>query len=101
MVAPPEFTTPEEFAAHMGWSARRIRQIAREHGACRIVGNRMVLTKEDIDVIMEAARPKPTKPKEMRESPASVTLEDYELKKLLDRLEALETPPSRKKRKLR
>ena len=36
MVAPPEFTTPEEFAAHMGWSARRIRQIAREHGACRI-----------------------------------------------------------------
>lgn len=55
----PEMITPEQFAEHTGWSARNLRELARKIGACRIVGNRMLLTKEDIDAILEASRPKP------------------------------------------
>jgi hypothetical protein len=54
-----EIATPSELAKHLGWSERRIRALARELGACRILGNRMVLTKEDIEAILEATRPKP------------------------------------------
>ena len=54
-----EFIRPDELAKKAGWSARRVRQLAREIGACRIVGNRMVLTPEDVQAILEASRPKP------------------------------------------
>lgn len=55
----PKAITPEEFAKHFGWSPRKVRQIARDIGACRIVGNRMMLLQEDIDAILEASKPKP------------------------------------------
>jgi hypothetical protein len=51
--------TPEEFAKRMGWSARRVRSLARELGACRILGSRMRLTKNDVNAILEATRPTP------------------------------------------
>jgi hypothetical protein len=35
--------TPEELAEKTGWSPRRVREVARGLGACRIMGNRMVL----------------------------------------------------------
>lgn len=53
------FTTPEELAASAGWSPRRVREIARGLGACRIIGNRMVLTDADVSVILEASKPCP------------------------------------------
>ena len=56
-----DFITPEELAERAGWSARRIRETARGLGACRIMGNRMVLTPEDVDAILEASRPCPSK----------------------------------------
>ena len=54
-----EAITPDEFAKHYGWSPRAVRSLARDIGACRIVGNRMVLTAADVDAILEAAKPKP------------------------------------------
>lgn len=57
----PETTTPEALADHMGWSERRVRDLARRLGACRILGNRMVLLGEDVAAIMEAAKPCPSR----------------------------------------
>ncbi len=53
----PDVTTPAELAKQLGWSERHVRALAREIGACRILGNRMVLTKEDVDAILEATKP--------------------------------------------
>lgn len=60
MTALPNVFTPEQVASHVGWSPRKLREFAREIGACRILGNRMVLTQSDIDAILEASRPCPS-----------------------------------------
>jgi hypothetical protein len=57
----PETTTPKELASCMGWSERRVRGVAKRLGACLILGNRMVLTKDDVDAILKEARPWPLK----------------------------------------
>jgi len=64
----PETTTPEALADHMGWSGRRVRELARKLGACRILGNRMILLGEDVAAIMEAAKPCPSKSIAVREA---------------------------------
>ena len=61
MTSAPDFLTPEQFAKHYGWSARKVRELARQIGACRIIGNRMILLDEDVKAILEAS--KPTAPK--------------------------------------
>jgi hypothetical protein len=77
----PDFITPAELAKHTGWSERNIRSLARRIGACRIIGRRMVLTKADVDAILEASRPKSSTP-----TPAVQPTGDYEaLTKLLER----------------
>lgn len=48
----PAHTTPEAFAEVYGWSPRRVRKLARELGACRVIGNRMILTREDVIAIL-------------------------------------------------
>lgn len=60
LTSTPEFMTPEDLAGQTGWSERRLRGIARKIGACRIVGNRMLLTKADVEAIFEASRPCPS-----------------------------------------
>jgi hypothetical protein len=60
-LALPDFVTPEALAKHLGWSERRVRDLARGLGAYRILGNRMVLTKDDVAAILEATRPCPSK----------------------------------------
>lgn len=55
----PHFFTPEEVAHHFGWSPRKVREFARQIGACRILGNKMVLTQEDLDALIEALKPAP------------------------------------------
>ena len=55
-----KFVTPEELAKETGWSARHVRKLARELGACRILGNRMTLTPDDVQAILEARRPCPS-----------------------------------------
>ena len=62
----PEVISPAELAKRLGWSERRIRVLARELGACRILGNRMALTKEDVDAILEATRQAPMRPARRR-----------------------------------
>lgn len=57
----PRVLTPEDLAKHLGWSERRVRDKARELGACRILGNRMIFTQSDVDAILEATRPCPLK----------------------------------------
>lgn len=49
----PEITTPEALAKRLGWSERRVRDVARRAGACRILGNRMAFLPEDV-AVMEA-----------------------------------------------
>ncbi len=56
----PQMITPVELARETGWSERRLRELARKLGACRIVGNRMLLTQSDVDAILEASRPCPS-----------------------------------------
>lgn len=55
----PDYITPDEFAKHYGWSPRKIREIARKLGACRVMGNRMILLQADVDAILEFSRPQP------------------------------------------
>jgi len=52
----PNVYTPEAVAAHLGVSERTLRDMARQLGACRMFGNRMILTEGDVQLIMEAAR---------------------------------------------
>ena len=52
--------TPETFAKECGFSPRRVRQLARELGACRILGNRMSLEPEDVRALLEALKPCPS-----------------------------------------
>ena len=69
----PETTTPEALAAHMGVSERRVRILARRLGACRLFGNAMLLTPADVDAIMEAAKPCPSKSIDVREALSGTT----------------------------
>lgn len=55
-----EVYTPEDIAAKFGWSPRHIRKLAREIGACRLMGNRMVLLSDDVQAILEASKPCPS-----------------------------------------
>jgi hypothetical protein len=52
----PDYTTPEDLAAHLGVSERSLRATARAIGACREFGKRMILTPDDVNMIMEATR---------------------------------------------
>jgi hypothetical protein len=52
----PDGITPAQFASRYGWSERRVRDKARELGACRILGNRMVLLPDDVQAILEATK---------------------------------------------
>ena len=47
---------PAEVARQLGWSERHVRDLAKRLGACRILGNRMVLLPQDVDVILEATK---------------------------------------------
>ncbi len=51
--------TPEEIAEKFGWSPRHVRKLAREIGACRLLGNRMVLLEEDVKALLKATKPVP------------------------------------------
>ncbi len=53
----PEHTKPADLAKHLGVSERELRRFAREIGSCRVIGKEMILLTEDVDLIMEAARP--------------------------------------------
>ncbi|RVO67025.1 helix-turn-helix domain-containing protein [Sinorhizobium meliloti] len=89
----PDGRTPEEVARHFGVSPRRIRQMARELGACRIFGNKMFLLPADIEAILEASKPKP------RAAPYRPGGDYEELLKRLDRMKKEAAPKTSKKRR--
>lgn len=51
----PAVFTPAQLAKQLGWSERRVRETARGLGACRVLGNRMILTEGDVAVIKAVA----------------------------------------------
>src|SRR6266566_4329705 len=53
--------SPEVFAKQMGWAPKRLRRLAKRLGACRVLGNRMALMPEDVQTILEATKPCPSK----------------------------------------
>ena len=53
------FVSPAELAAAWHCSERTLRKIARDIGACHIVGKAMVLTDDDVMLLLEATRPTP------------------------------------------
>jgi hypothetical protein len=53
----PTYTTPDELAAHLGVSERELRRRARELGACREMGKRMIFLEGDIQRILEEMKP--------------------------------------------
>lgn len=89
----PEGRSPEEVAHHFGVSPRRLRQMARELGACRVVGNKMFLLPADIEAILEASKPKP------RAAPYRPGGDYEELLKRLDGLKKEAAAKTSKKRR--
>jgi hypothetical protein len=68
-----KIVTPKELAAELGWSERNVRDLARRLGACRILGNRMRFLPEDVQAILEATRPCPSKSIDVREAMSGTT----------------------------
>lgn len=69
----PESTTPEALAKQLGWGAKRVRRLAKRLGACRILGNRMALLPEDVQAILEATKPCPSRSIDVREALSGAT----------------------------
>jgi hypothetical protein len=69
---PSNFTDyiPEDIAEKFGWSPRYVRKLAREIGACRFLGNRMVLLEEDVEALLAATKPEPVAMNFLPASPA-------------------------------
>ena len=65
--------TPAQFAKERGFSERAVRRKARQLGACRILGNRMILEDEDVRAILEALRTAPDQGERGRNEPAGLT----------------------------
>ena len=53
----PRFHTPAELAEAIGCSERTLRKLARNLGACHVIGKTMILTDDDVKVMLEATRP--------------------------------------------
>lgn len=53
---------PAELASQWGVSERRLRQIAREIGACSVIGKTMIITEEQAAAILDATKPQPRAP---------------------------------------
>ena len=48
--------SPGEFARTYGWSERAVRKLARDIGACHILGKTMTLTEDDCAALLEATK---------------------------------------------
>ena len=53
--------TPEQLAEEIGCSPRHVRKLARGLGACRVFGKTMFLMPDDVQAILEASRPCPSR----------------------------------------
>ena len=53
---------PSEVALELHCSERHLRKLARDLGACHVVGKVMLLSDANVDTILEASRPQPRRP---------------------------------------
>ena len=51
--------TPSEIASKWGCSERRLRHVARQTGACLVIGRRMYIRPGHLEALLEAFRPAP------------------------------------------
>tara|TARA_Y100001956_G_C3948389_1_gene111561 strand:+ start:118 stop:465 length:348 start_codon:yes stop_codon:yes gene_type:complete len=56
----PDHFSPEDVASHFGVPERTLRETAQRLGACRKLGNKMILLAEDIQKLMEGIRQCPS-----------------------------------------
>ena len=85
----PEAITPAEFARRYAWGEKRVRREAKRLGACHIMGNRMVLLREDVEALLEATKQCPSKSIDVREALSTTTaarLPEIDSAALLDHL---------------
>lgn len=75
------------------FSERKLRELARRIGACRIIGKAMFLTPRDIEAILEAAKPPA---KASRRHPVSTWTEE-DTEKLCERIAQINRGKGRKK----
>lgn len=61
----PKIFSPEDVAKHLGWSPRKVREKARQIGACHVLGNRMIMTAADVEKLLDATKPAPAPRKEI------------------------------------
>lgn len=88
----PETITPKELAEQIGWSERRVREMARALNACLGRNRGMRLTHEDVLAIMEARRCPSRSTSAARRTTIQGRLPEGDYEKLL----ALRTKPERK-----
>jgi len=50
MILPVHYT-PEDLADRLGWSVKRVRDVAKRAGACRIMGRVMIFLEEDVAIL--------------------------------------------------
>jgi len=72
---------PTDLAKQWGCSERALRKLARDIGACRILGKAMWLTDDDVRAIEEAVRFRPAESSATMRGAASLPLPagDYEI----------------------
>lgn len=58
----PQPTTPEQLADLLGWSEEYVRRRARELGACRILGKKMIFLPEDVEIMRRTIGAKGRRP---------------------------------------
>ena len=76
----PDYTTPAELARHLGIAERTVREIARRLGAYRLFGKQMIFLEGDVQTILEAAKPCPSRSQSAARSgttPALLPVGDY------------------------
>lgn len=72
----PNVRKPKDLAKEWGCSERTLRKMARDLGACHVIGKTMLLTEDDVRAILEAAKPAPRiKPATAPKSAADVQRE--------------------------
>ena len=57
----PDYVTPADLAGHLGIAERALRELAQELGVYRKIGKAMFFLEGDVQTILEAAKPCPTK----------------------------------------
>lgn len=70
----PAYFTPAQVAEHFKISERALRLQVRQLGCCRIIGKRIFLTEDDLQLLLDSWRPQPTAPISSSSNPSVVSM---------------------------